>query len=329
MEQPNILDSDKELSYEETLEQTRQMAESLRTGSDAEGNQTQVEETVQQEPISNNQEANIEPTQNVDNSEERKVLTTLKDRDIEIPIYNMDELVQLAHKGLNYTRKTQDIAPERKIIKYARENGLDSSKLEEYMPILVDIEKGNKDAITKLAQLKNIDIYELEEEHSYNPNTVDFSEPSEAEYVAQEIMQNKELANEVQRMAVHLPYDVKTFLGSDANALRFFAEDVQNGIAQKLIPEAKRLNELYGVPFMDAYVQAGNMVFGNNGANNNVAQQNQRNTIPNVNVDARNKAIVNKSANTSTSNDDLDLWEDGLTSNDLISRIKSVASKYR
>jgi len=324
------LDSNEDLSYDDIVAQTRAMADKLRNGENID-NETEPEEQPQVATEGDNETP--EPTQNTEVQDEVNTIeqfekpVLLKDRDIEIPVYSMDELIKLAHQGLNFTRKTQEIAPARKILKFAKDNGLDESKLEQYIPILADIDKGNKDAVTKLAQLKGIDIYELSDEHNYEPNPVQYSEPSEVESVAESILANEELSSEIRRLSNYLPDDVKSILSSDAKALKAFAVDASNGVAQKLIPEAIKLQSMYGGSFMDAYVYAGEQAFKQqNPVQQNVATKPVQNT---VNVANRNKAVISKGSANAVNSDDLDVWENGLSDEALVDRIKMAASKYR
>ena len=79
---------------------------------------------------------------------------TLKDRNLELPVNNMQELISLAQQGLNWTRKRQVLAEHKAKIDTLNSAGIEDSDLQ----MLVDLKAGNKEAINGLANKYNIDF---------------------------------------------------------------------------------------------------------------------------------------------------------------------------
>ena len=77
-----------------------------------------------------------------------------------------DELLQLAPKALNYTQKMQEIAPWRKSISALKDNGMTHDDVN----LMIDIMKGDKDAIAEIVKRHKIDTLDLDvEESKYRP----------------------------------------------------------------------------------------------------------------------------------------------------------------
>lgn len=78
----------------------------------------------------------------------------------QISAKNSKEVISLMQKGTDYTRKTQQLSANRRVIDFLqRQQLLDENKLE----MLADIANGNKKAIKKLIKDKQIDLMDLED----------------------------------------------------------------------------------------------------------------------------------------------------------------------
>ncbi|WP_414479921.1 hypothetical protein, partial [Pseudomonas aeruginosa] len=79
------------------------------------------------------------------------------------------ELISLAQKGINYTQKMQKLNPQLKIVESLRKaNLLD----ENILNTLIDINNGDKDAISAHLKKLNINVYndiDVEKENTYQP----------------------------------------------------------------------------------------------------------------------------------------------------------------
>ena len=122
-------------------------------------------------------------------------------------IDNVDEMRNLMERGLNYTKKMQDLAKQRK--------ELDSDRGDEELPVSTDTDT-----------------------------------------LASEILSSN-YAEQFQSAASMLPDNVKSEMASDPSLLQGFYEDVQSGLAGKIMPKVERLMSVNNMSFEQAYFRAG------------------------------------------------------------------------
>lgn len=261
---------------------------------------------------------------------------TLKSRNLTISVNNMDELIKIAEQGLDYTKKTQELAPYRKTIEFVKAAGIDDMDLQ----LLADIKAGNKTAINGFAQKYGIDLDAHDSDAPYRQQAV-INTPNEVDYVANEILANEKLANEFRNVIQYTPDSFKAQMAQDANIMRAFAQDVERGLAQKIIPEANKIVFMNpGMDFMTAYIQADRMLSSQaatapqQAVANNVPAQPQQpqvaqpKVVSNASADAKAKASIGSKAG-ATPDNSLDIWENGLSDAELIRRIQEQANKLK
>ena len=254
---------------------------------------------------------------------------TLKDRSLELPVNNMQELIALAQQGLNWTRKRQVLAEHKAKIDTLNNAGIEDIDLQ----MLVDLKAGNKEAINGLAKKYNIDLFEHDNTIEYTPKAV-MPVVSEVDMVASEIMENPELSTKLQQTVQYVPDSFKAKLATDANMLRGFAIDVQNGIAEKLMPEANKIFAMNpNIDFIQAYVEAGNRIFGSQQEVAPVAQEVSpkpaAKIVANADSSLKAKASITTGSSSNAKSDDLDIWADGLSDSELAARIQAKADELR
>jgi len=329
--QEEVVSSDNievELSEEQLIESIKSQAESFKnseeTVEEPKEEKEQQEEATDSTPEEQTEESNNEDE---DLSKPFKKPIQLKDRDMLIDIKNMDELIQLANKGLNYTRKMQSISPKRKTLEYIDSKGISEDDLH----LLADIKTGNKEAITSIAKRHNIDLYSLDADVEYVPNAQNkVPVYSEVEEIASEILSNDTLANTFKRMVQYTPDDFKAKLGTDPAILRGFATDVERGIAEKVLPEAIKITSINpNISFLDAYGMAYGEIYKQPAQS--MPQKPQIEVKKQDMTVARAKAgIASKSqSNAPKNNSEVDIWEDGLSEGELMARIQNLANKYK
>lgn len=327
-------------SEEDILASVRAEAEAMKSALEIETTD-KVEDVETKEEKVSSEESNVDVKESA-NAEEPETKTkeeptddkplvfkepiTLKNRGMTIPVNNMDELIKIAEQGLDYTRKTNELAPYRKTIEYIKATGIEESDLQ----MLAEIKSGNKTAINGLVSKYNIDVDSYDDTAKFQPQ-VDVRIPNDVDYVAQEIMSNPELANNFKNIVQYVPDSFKTQLASDANVLRAFSTDVERGIAQQILPEANKLMMLNpGMDFTQAYVTAGNKVFAQPAATEPTAQApvTTPKVVPNASSDAKAKASIGSKAG-ATPDSSIDIWENGLSDAELVARIQAEANKLR
>lgn len=243
----------------------------------------------------------------------------LKDRDLELPINNRQELEDLARKGLNFTRKTQELAKYRTTVDYLNNHNIDMDTLQ----TLVEAQNGSKEALGKLAKQANIDVFDVDTDKEFTPNP-DFAprQMSEVDMVAEEIQQQPEVAEKFRGFMDYTPDSFKNQLASDADTLRKFATDVRNGVADKIMPEAVKLHALRGGDFIQSYIEAGNKVF----SQETVEQPTQAQPSAPVAEPSPNRAKAGvASSTTSSGGQSFDVW--GATDEELLAKIEEMSRR--
>ena len=168
-----------------------------------------------------------------------------------------DELLQLAPKALNYTQKMQEIAPWRKSISALKDNGMTHDDVN----LMIDIMKGDKDAIAEIVKRHKIDTLDLDvEESKYRPK--DYGK-DEHELALEDVvnMIKKDPEFKVTQYVVDDAWDVKSRgeLAKNPSMIEGLHVDIKNGTFDKVNPIALKLKALDGArkTDLDYYLEAG------------------------------------------------------------------------
>ena len=326
LEQPLVeetaIDSttDAELTDDELLDSIR--AEALKL---QEPEESQVDETAEVIPETKNEEV-LDVTATTTDF----VPVPLKSKNLTIEAKSMDELIQLAQQGLNYTQKTQELAKHRPIVDYVSKHNI----TQEDLHLLADLKSGNADALKSIAKQNGVDMLSLDADVDYKPSEANrMSIPSEVDLVAESIMQDTDTATKIQSLNQHIPDDFRAKLATDANMLRLYANDVKSGMAERILPEAVKLKAINpNADFLEIYSHVGMKIAESMKAVAPTVPVVAPPVVakPNIEVErtAKQKAMVTGSSSSSAP-EEIDIWEDGLSDADLIARIQSAANKIR
>ena len=163
-------------------------------------------------------------------------LKPLKAAGKEIPIEDIEELYQLASKGVDYTRKMQQISPFRSAVELMQQQELSVDDLN----LLVDIKQGNKEAVKKLIKDVDLDVYEEfdpEDEVQYTPKNY---APNEIEVQLKEIedkiSQDEEYPTTVKVIESVLDPKSKEMLMQNPNLIEGLHQDIKSGIFFEIEP---------------------------------------------------------------------------------------------
>ena len=184
----------------------------------------------------------------------------IKANGVEIEL-SQDDLVKLAPKAIDYTRKMQQIAPFRKSISAMEENGI----TEQDINMLIEMKKGNKDAIAamvKEAKVDPLDI-DIEDAKPYTPPQYGMNETQirirdvvsriqgDAEYKMTEDVVDRQWDSQSRKT-----------LAENPDMIEGLHIDIKSGIFAKVAPEMMRLKILDGSrkSDLDYYLQAGQMM---------------------------------------------------------------------
>lgn len=130
-----------------------------------------VEDETVEDDVSTDESEEADDSQSDDETDDTTETDTgkykIKASDMELDL-TLDELKVLASKGIDYTKKTQVLAPWRKTISALQESGLGS----EDVNLMIDVLKGDKNAIAEVLKRTKVDPLEVDvdDKAQYTPN---------------------------------------------------------------------------------------------------------------------------------------------------------------
>ena len=222
--------------------------------------QEDVEETgtdvpnEQEEPIQSNTEQS-DDTSVVDYQAFYENMTKpFKANGRDIQISNADDAIRLMQMGANYSKKMEALKPKQALIKTLEDNGLTSK---EQLGYLIDLANKKPEAIAKLIQDSQIDLYEFDtsQAESYQPS-VEIKETSQFEDTLSEVIEfNPNMYQVVQDMSA---WDIesKDVIYNNPNLLRILSEQQSNGTYTKIvnkIANERLFGRMNDVNFLQAY----------------------------------------------------------------------------
>ena len=267
-----------EQSNEEML---RGQEEEVSSTSDTtQGEISESDDTIEYETSDNNTQTTEEPVANNEDSTPESVTTTpdtlykIKANGKEFEM-TLDELKQTASKGMDYLKKTTALKPYRTMIAAMEENKVSPEDIN----LLIDLKKGNKEAIAKLIKENEVDVYDLPEANDYKPQEYRQSETAlEMKEVLSTISKDAEFSRTSE---IYDAFDeqTKAFLNEDPSRIVGLHNDVKTGVFDKVLPlaEKKAMIDGYNAPFLQYYLQAGQEILN---ANNRPIQTEQKQYVP-------------------------------------------------
>lgn len=169
-----------------------------------------------------------------------------------------NQVIQLLQMGANYTKKMQDLKPYQGAIKALKDAEIlgDADKLNQ----LIDIAKGDKNAILAFAKANSIDLsqYDEDEDIDYKPtNKIKSNEELDLAETFDNL-RTKGLFDDVSK-AINTTFtdDVsKNSLASNPKLITSIAEDIDSGIYDKLMPSVNMEILLHpDKPALDIYIE--------------------------------------------------------------------------
>ncbi len=143
-----------------------------------------------------------------------------------VDISDVNELRDLAERGLGASAKYQEMAEGRKTLQFMQDNGITQDTLDS-----VIASRGEQPVESDTAT-------------------------HEVEQIASDIL-GSSYASDFKEIVQSMPAEVSKQLGEDPAMLKGLAADVESGLAQRIMPMAQRYMDINGLPFIDAYVKAG------------------------------------------------------------------------
>lgn len=260
----------------------------------------------------NQQDDNNQEPDNSNNNLEQTYKIKANGQEIELSI---DELKQLASKGVDYTKKTQQLAKHRNNIKAIEDNNISLEDLYH----LSDMLKGDKNAIKKFLEKVNFnqeDMYS-DESNSYKPNVVQVSELDEVINDLKENHNNE--YNRLEKIIPSLDENSKTRIANDPNILRLLASEIASGEFDKVMPFVRKDQLLNGTNFLDSYIKNAKEIISqkqNNNNPNNKSTQINKNKVKLTGQNGTNKQYkqYNSAYDIDENDEAYKLWEENYDS---------------
>ena len=253
------------VSDEPTEEELGQMSdeeflEYVNSGKRPSHRQDKAPETVEV-PQEASQEKAQKPAQNAEqpqvNYEDvvKQIFAPFKANGKEIAPRTVEDVVQLMQMGANYTKKMQSIAPMRKAVESLSNAGIDS---EEKLSYLIDLYKGDKEAIKQLLKNNQIDAMDLDlDEVNYSPNKQNIASEADVKFAETLSNINESLPQIQNIMDKQWDQESRKILLSDPRALQALHEEIQMGRfepVQKQLEVERTFGRYQGVPDIQAYI---------------------------------------------------------------------------
>jgi len=238
-------------------------AEEAEPQKDDNDNDEEEEQAEEEEPQKENKEEEEEKEEPDDNSTKqegtKEEVFKLKAVGTELEL-TKDEVVELAKKGIDYTKKTQWIAENKKRIE------LVEGVPDEHLNALKALKEGNKEALVLLAKEYNIDLYDLDTDKE--PEVEDYLTTVEANESSRKLkeIESRILADEgtlpkVKHILNVIPDDFKKNMAEKPELLEALYVDIKAGKAEPTISEALKQYYINGGDFLQHYASAYNKLF--------------------------------------------------------------------
>jgi hypothetical protein len=203
-----------------------------------------------------------------------KVMKPFKANGREITPRDINDIISLMQQGANYTKKMQLMAPMRRTVESLNKANID----EEQLNFLIDVHKGDKEAIKKLLEKHKLDPMDIDlDSVNYKPKNNMISD-ADMEYsnMLEDIQSSLPKIQEI--MSSKWDTKSKQKLLSDPNLVRALHEEIEHGrfdIVQNRLELEKTFGRYKNVSDLEAYIDL-------------VAKMNQENQASNTNNASNN-----------------------------------------
>lgn len=225
-EDPSFTEIRSSIPEEETVEESEQPTE-------------EVTDSVEDKTVDDEVTEEADESQSDEDTTEEAGVYTIKADGVELKL-TADELKVLASKGIDYTKKTQALAPWRKQISAIQEANLGADDIN----LMIDVMKGNKDAINEVLRRAKVDPLELDTDskHEYVPNNYGKDEVSLAiEEVVSEISKDPEYQTTVKVVDDLWDSASRQQMAENPALIRGLHEEIKMGRYEKVAPMAAQM----------------------------------------------------------------------------------------
>lgn len=192
-------------------------------------------------------------------AEYKKLFAPFKANGKEMQVESVDDAVALMQMGANYNKKMAALKPNLKLLKLLENNGLLS---EEKLSFLIDLDKKNPDAISKLIKDSGIDPLDMDVSKSeYKPNTYTVDDRElELDSVLEEIQDTPQYSQTIAIVSNKWDGPSKQVVAQNPQLLKVINDHVARGIYDLISTEVERervFGRLKGMSDIEAYRMVG------------------------------------------------------------------------
>ncbi|EKQ8056005.1 hypothetical protein P6X57_000745 [Campylobacter coli] len=229
---------------------------------------TNIEETqepsreVDTEPLNDSNDDNIESNENTEEnqiSEPSRYKIRADGQDLE---FTLDELIKLAPKAMNYTKKMQQIAPFRRTISALEENQVSEDEINQF----IEMRNGNAVAISNFLRSKNMNINDIDnisddEVSGYKANKYG-REHTRLDDIVEDI-KSSEHYNKLVDYVSQLDPRSKEIIQRQPETLNILINEMASGHFDRIKAEASKKALLYGSKKADLeyYIDSANALY--------------------------------------------------------------------
>ena len=191
-----------------------------------------------------------------------QLLTPFKANGREIKIESVDEAISLMQMGANYSKKMAALKPHLQMLRTLEKNNLLS---QDKLNLLIELDKGNPEAIANLLSTKNIDPLDLNVESAANYTPVDHK-VGDSEFAVEEAfnaIEHTPTYNDTVNVIASLDDASKREIANDVGFISALNSHIASGIYQKVMAEVdkqKALGNFAGMSTLAAYCRVGDLM---------------------------------------------------------------------
>jgi hypothetical protein len=211
-------------------------------------------------------------------AEYKKIVAPFKANGKDMQVKSADDIVALMQMGANYNKKMAALKPNLKLMKLLENNGLLS---EEKLSFLIDLDKKNPEAISKLVKDSGIDPLDMDvnKESGYKPKTYTVDDRElELDSVLEGIQETPTYARTINVVSTKWDGPSKQAVVNTPQLLRVINDHISSGVYDLISNEVERermFGRLKGVSDIEAYRTVGDSLDAK-GAFNHLGNQGQQ-----------------------------------------------------
>ena len=193
-------------------------------------------------------------------AEYERVMAPFKANGKDFKVDSVDDVIQLMQMGANYNKKMASLKPVLKLVKMLENNGLMN---EEKINFLIDVSKGNQNAVSKLVTDGKLDPVDLDADKAsaYRPSSYRVDDREiDLETVMDEIKDSPKYGQLVTVVGDTWDAASKRVIADNPELLRIIHTSMENGVYDLISSEIDKervLGRLNGVSDLQAYRQIG------------------------------------------------------------------------